>query len=88
MSTQTVVAGVLASGRAVDVDTFVDVTPVTVSSVVSDEGLVIATFDGALTAEQTATVLRRISMPQSVEAAFTALETRVAALESSSPETT
>ena len=85
MTTRTVVAGVLAPDRAIDVDSFADITTATVTDVSVGDGIVTVTFDGALTADQTTAALRRITMPQSVAAALDALESRVAALETRSP---
>lgn len=75
------VAGVLASGRAIDVDTFADITVTGVEAVEMGDGQVTVVFTADVSADVAARVARRITMPPAVEAAFAALEARVAALE-------
>lgn len=77
----TTVAGALAPGVSVDVDTFVDLTTTTVTAVAFDAGLVVVTFDGLLDEGTTRAVIRRISLPPAAAAAIAALEQRVTALE-------
>lgn len=78
----TVVTGVLAPGREVDVDAFTDITPAAVTGVDMRGGEVTVTFATTLTKAQATACLRRITMTPTVEAAFTALEQRVTQLES------
>lgn len=75
------VAGVLGAGRAIDKGSFSDITGSLVGSVEMVDGQVVVTFSDNLPADVAARVARRITMPAPIEAAFTALEQRVAALE-------
>lgn len=75
------VCGILATGRAVDVDSFADITTAGVESVDMRDGQVVVTFAADVPPDIAARVWRRISMTDSVEAAFAALEKRVTALE-------
>lgn len=74
------VVGTLAPGRSIDGDSFSDIVPGWVT-VEMDGGEVVASFATPLTNQQAVACHRRITMTPVVEAAFTALEQRVAALE-------
>lgn len=76
----TIVTGALAPGRSIDGDSFTDIVGGWVT-VEMDGGLVVASFDCALTESQVVACYRRITMTPVVEAAFIELEQRVAALE-------